>query len=183
MTFPSGVHFSYQLTLKIASEHERHRWLMYSGHLSSVSGKSRDVVLGKFGAFICKRWNKGRVYADQVHAFSFINVGENTKIVRGGANATEPDTISETPREPVVIWRHSCFDVPVPPKWQGAIGPWQPALHPAPLTPEQEVETASAKAAELARAKKGEEGAADEKKKRQPPNIKKTTPTNNKDEL
>jgi len=108
----------------------RHRWLMYSGHITSVNEPQKTHVLTKFGAFICRQWNVGRKYNDQVHAFSIISIQERTKIVRGGKNATKPDAIIETVQKPFVVWRHACFDVPVPPKWQKRPGPWQPSLSP-----------------------------------------------------
>ena len=108
----------------------RHRWLMYSGYLTSVNEPQKTHVLTKFGVYVCKKWNIGRKYNDQMHAFSIISVQERTKIVRGGANASVPDSIEETVKKPHVVWRHACFDVPVPPKWQKRAGPWQPTLSP-----------------------------------------------------
>ena len=103
---------------------------MYTGHITSVNEPQKTHVLTKFGIYICKKWNIGRKYNDQVHAFSIISIQERTKIVRGGDNATQPDSIKESAQKPYVVWRHACFDVPVPPKWQKRAGPWQPSLSP-----------------------------------------------------
>ena len=99
----------------------------YFSNLQFVSGQQQHDIYGGFGRYLCRAWNEGRRESDRVHAFSIVLVAEHTTLVpREGEGGTLRS--SERVQPPRLLWRHACFDVPIPPPWHAPPGPWRGLL-------------------------------------------------------
>ena len=59
----------------------------------------RDKVLVKFGQWLCRKWNIGRRYEDQVYAFSMVTVAEHTYL----NHSHNAHRVYDTPQAPLFV--------------------------------------------------------------------------------
>jgi predicted DCC family thiol-disulfide oxidoreductase YuxK len=95
---PDRPAVSYEKPAVVSAEWKNIRWHKYFERLWEVSFASNRLY---YGRWLCREWNRTHSGGEQVESFQIIYMLERS-LPRGQTPVVEP----------VVLWRHECFDKP-----------------------------------------------------------------------
>lgn len=94
--FRDGAPLTYEPPTLIAATFKGDRWRKYMTNIWSSSGEAHRLP---FGRYLCRTWNGAHTESQRLETFEMVYMRQDTR----------PDG-SKAPVQPVVMWRHECFD-------------------------------------------------------------------------